>query len=539
MSLLATLFGKKNRPIRKPARRHGFGQSTVQLALEPLEDRRVMSVSLHGGPVLTNVEVESVYYGSAWSQNPALQQQRQELDHYLNVITDSSYLDMLGQYRVARGRFTGDYQTVEDISGNTVSDAQVQQMLDWEIRSTTSGSDLVAPDANRLYIVYTPPNVEVTKSDGTNSLSNFYAYHSSFNDAGLGEIYYAVVAHPTGNAEISGLTAFQQQTEVTSHEMSEAVTDPQIWRDSTTGTYYGTGWHDGTSGNVLGNEIGDLANLKYGNYQGYIVQKEYSNADNAGIMPNSFSLQSGNLYSVNGKTGARTLIDTNVQSYSWDTDGWWQNGVAYLTTGNQVKLYTGSSVVALTGANYTHATALAVYKGSIYMVAANGGGQSYVWVYNSYGTSWSKLTGDNTKATGLVTTDSGLYMLANNNFGIGPQQVWQMTVNGGWNAETQTTDYSVSQIVSAYGQLFMRASYKGGVSQAFQWTGGGWTALTGITNVVELAGANDNLYMLGANSGNNQVWRYNGAPLNWTPLTNGSTNPHSISVDDAGNISWS
>ena len=39
----------------------------ARLVLEPLESRQVPSVTYHGGPVVENVEVETVYFGSAWN----------------------------------------------------------------------------------------------------------------------------------------------------------------------------------------------------------------------------------------------------------------------------------------------------------------------------------------------------------------------------------------------------------------------------------------------------------------------------------------
>jgi hypothetical protein len=51
------------------------------------------------------------------------------------------------------------------------------------------------------------------------------------------------------------------------------------------GTWHGTGWHDGTSGTALGNEIGDLANLDYTILDGYVVQREWSNYFNRDLAP--------------------------------------------------------------------------------------------------------------------------------------------------------------------------------------------------------------------------------------------------------------
>src|SRR5206468_1470437 len=102
-----------------------------------------------------------------------------------------------------------------------------------------------APSPNQLYFVFTTPNVLVTLQ-GADSQHQFLGYHNAFYDPALGSIYYAVIPHPIGNADIGGLNYFQQQTAVSSHELAEAATDPDTqtgWRD-----YFDTGL-----------EIGDFA----------------------------------------------------------------------------------------------------------------------------------------------------------------------------------------------------------------------------------------------------------------------------------------
>src|SRR5262249_42214894 len=119
------------------------------------------------------------------------------------------------------------------------------------------------PDQNRLYVVYTPPNIHVQAPWG-DSIHDFLGYHSSFYFPFLGTINYAVVVHQTGNAALQGYDAFQQFTKVSSHELAEAVTDPNV----------GGGWWDSQ-----GNEIGDLCNsfADIVAFNGYTVQKEWSN----------------------------------------------------------------------------------------------------------------------------------------------------------------------------------------------------------------------------------------------------------------------
>src|SRR5690242_8001964 len=72
--------------------------------IERLEAREVMSVTLHGGPVIPHVQAQSVYYGQAWTA-PANQTNANQLDGFLTYITGSSYMTQLGEYGVGTGTF--------------------------------------------------------------------------------------------------------------------------------------------------------------------------------------------------------------------------------------------------------------------------------------------------------------------------------------------------------------------------------------------------------------------------------------------------
>ena len=69
--------------------------------LERLEDRWVpTNVPYGGGPLLANVKVETIYYGPNWGTDSTLQTEANNFDTFLNLITDSSYMDILSQYSV-------------------------------------------------------------------------------------------------------------------------------------------------------------------------------------------------------------------------------------------------------------------------------------------------------------------------------------------------------------------------------------------------------------------------------------------------------
>jgi hypothetical protein len=115
-------------------------------------------------------------------------------------------------------------------------------------------------------------------------------------------------------------------------------------------------------------------------------------------------------------------------------------------------------------------------------MVANQGGATQIWQYSGSGENWTALTGTNTTIYGfgaLVTQGTGqvdLFIMANN----GPQTyVWQ------------------------------------------QVSGTNWKPITGPnTTVLQIAVANNNLYMLGDNGGGNQIWIWNNRSSSWNPISN-------------------
>ncbi len=250
-------------PSRKP-------QAAFRPRLEMLEDRTVPAVSYHGGPLLTGVQVETVFYGPAWTTNAALLQQAQLQNSFYSFITNSGFMDLLQQYGVGRGQFVGaDFNPAVPGNGLAVDDSAIETMLVQQIGRGL----LTRPNAQTLYVVYTPPGVEVTAGN-ENSINSFLGYHSVFFDPTVGTVYYAVIDYPSSpNALIPGLTAFQQSTVVSSHELAEAVTDPDAQG----------GWYNNRQG--TDGEIGDLATNLEGVYGGYLIQGVWSNAANGPVLP--------------------------------------------------------------------------------------------------------------------------------------------------------------------------------------------------------------------------------------------------------------
>ena len=201
--------------------------------------------------MLTNVETQGVYLGADWGTNSSLQSQAKATDQYLSTLVSGPYMDMLNNAGYGVGRGTASTGVVDNLTINknvALTDGQIQTDLEALIGSPQSG--LQAPDANRLYMVYVEPGVVVQMGSAT-SQTSFLGYHGAFAD-GNSVIHYAVMPAPgTPNptpASQGFASAFDELTSVSSHELAEAVTDPDV-------NYSTLGWYD----YQLNGEIGDLA----------------------------------------------------------------------------------------------------------------------------------------------------------------------------------------------------------------------------------------------------------------------------------------
>ena len=175
-------------------------------------------------------------------------------------------MDMLREYstpstsighgrRLASIRLPGSEPGTVVSGRRQVTDAQVQAALAGWIAAGT----VPAKTANTLYFVYLPIGTVVVDAAGApQSCTAMCGYHGAFGAS----IYYAVIPYANCNGcEFPGgmLDTF---TEVSSHELCEAVTDPALH----------TWWDSGT-----GNEIGDICNRDTVRLGGYLVQTEWSN----------------------------------------------------------------------------------------------------------------------------------------------------------------------------------------------------------------------------------------------------------------------
>ncbi len=211
------------------------------------------------GPLLTSVQVFTIFWGTAWQQAPN-SSTLPSINSFFDAILTSSLIDQLAEYstptlQIGHGTHIGTITLTTSDPGTSVDDSAIQQMLNDNI---ANNSAFPKPTANTLYFVYLPSGVTVTQG-GSSSCTSFCGYHDAINS----QIFYAVMPYPDCSGCVSSLAPLDALTQTSSHELCEAITDPVP----------GQGWYDQANG-----EIGDICAWKSKQVAGYTVQQEWSNS---------------------------------------------------------------------------------------------------------------------------------------------------------------------------------------------------------------------------------------------------------------------
>jgi hypothetical protein len=274
LTLLRKLFAIRAARRPQAGRKDGVAR-TARPQLEALEERQVPTVTYHGGALLDHVKVETYFYGPNWNTDATLLSQRGQLNSYLGYLVSGPYMDMLSNAGYGVGRGTWDYwwNTYRDPT-SSLDDSTIRSSLQQDI---TAGR-LQSPDGERLYVVFVQPGTVVTRGNSS-STRDFNGYHDSFQGTDAGgnsvRIYYAVLAYPgNGTGYFSGNgSVIDALTDITSHEVAEAVTNPNYHSSS-------YGWNDdhlnGKNTAPADGEIGDITEHLSPNWvrlNGYAVTK--------------------------------------------------------------------------------------------------------------------------------------------------------------------------------------------------------------------------------------------------------------------------
>lgn len=257
-----------------------------------------------GGPVISNVHVVQVLYGSGSYNAQVAGTTSPTMGNFFGDLTGTSsgYVTLLTQYNtpasggtnqvIGNGTFDGLFQIVPSSAnnGSTIDDTNIQAELLAQINAGHLPAPLLdaAGNVNTLYMIYFPPGKTITQGGSSSCVGGgFCAYHGTTSSTLNGKnILYGVLPDmQAGSGCSSGCgtsTVFGNYTSVTSHELTESITDADVGIATTFAAPLA--WYDMNNG-----EIGDICNGQQGSYTAngtaYTIQLEFSNSANNCVLP--------------------------------------------------------------------------------------------------------------------------------------------------------------------------------------------------------------------------------------------------------------
>jgi hypothetical protein len=278
-------------------------------------------LTYHNGPIISNVQVIQVLYGSGSYNAQIAGTTSPTMGNFFADITSTGLITLMQQYNTnisggtgqvfGNGTFGGLFQIVPSAgnNGSTITDTQIQS----ELLAQINAGHLPAPvldslgNPNTLYMIYFPPGKTISQG-GSNSCQagGFCAYHGTTSSTlgGHNVLYGVLPDMQAGSGCSSGCgtsTVFGNYTSVTSHELTEAMTDAQVGIATVIGPPLA--WYDSTNG-----EIGDICNGQQGSYVAngttYTIQLEFSNSANNCV---NFPVVSGPNYTLSASPSSLTV----------------------------------------------------------------------------------------------------------------------------------------------------------------------------------------------------------------------------------------
>jgi MYXO-CTERM domain-containing protein len=247
------------------------------------------SMNYYGGHVITRVQVLPIRWGNTVDSSIA-----NGIHDFFQTLVGGAYVDWLGEYdtvghigvadlhagtnqHIFRGTALPSVTISPLHPGTTLTDADIQAELLSQINNGALPRPQIDPEGgvDTLYAVAFPLQVIVNTVAGS-SCDKWCAYHGTLTMPGvMSGVPYAVLPDCGPTTDCSEGTAIDTFTASASHELSEAITDPEC---ALTPDYARpVAWTDPTDPN--GGEIGDICETSassFVQFEGYLVQAEWS-----------------------------------------------------------------------------------------------------------------------------------------------------------------------------------------------------------------------------------------------------------------------
>jgi hypothetical protein len=268
--------------LHKPATRD------LQTVVEPAGPRAAAAAfpgfSYHGGPVIKFPLIYASFWGSSWLAGAANLTRAAHLTQFLTDLGASKYMNILSQYGAGTGAGSACFLRSSFVTNvpNNLSGTDLRNT----IQNCINAGALPEPTANTCLVIYLADEVAVNDTaDGIEMCEptndNAFGFHTFFQTTG-GHVFPFAVIPGLNNACLTNScpgndggcslhlaeTQEQRQTQVSSHEFAEMITDPEL-----------NAWWDTDNGAEIGDICnGEAATITVG-ANTWTVQREYSKTD--------------------------------------------------------------------------------------------------------------------------------------------------------------------------------------------------------------------------------------------------------------------
>ncbi|TPX78128.1 hypothetical protein CcCBS67573_g00613 [Chytriomyces confervae] len=192
-------------------------------------DNSSMFLVYYGGPVLTKVEVQPIFYGAFAEET------KSTLSSFYSFLTNSEYTDFIADEWSVTGQKIEHGSVLPSITysgalvGSLDDATYTKQLLRNMIKAGT-----IKPNSNSYYPIYLGPGVNATQGSHV-ACVHFCGYHGTVDISDISTttkyLYYAILPDQAGWC-MGGCgdseDPFENLMSISAHEFAEAVTNPAI-----------------------------------------------------------------------------------------------------------------------------------------------------------------------------------------------------------------------------------------------------------------------------------------------------------------------
>ena len=203
-------------------------------------------VTFHGGKVLRSPDVVPVYVGAYWQSLEGKRDRVRNDAAMAALVKDPGQTGIWKEYGSGSGT-TSPSKVIAGATHRDWSKEDVEALVEAQVRA----GNLDAGDPERIFTVVLPPGATLRDGEAS-STDGLGGFHGNVTARDGHPVYYAVVVYSQRRGDqVNGIDftgkPIDNITVTESHEIAEAVTDPDVGLAIQTGDPRYLGWYDDTT----------------------------------------------------------------------------------------------------------------------------------------------------------------------------------------------------------------------------------------------------------------------------------------------------